>query len=315
MLDAVDKGANLDLFQLETFLTVAREGSFSRAAKKLYRTQPAISQTVRKLEDELGEALFDRSSREGILTDAGRVLHDYAEKLLNMRSEAMTAIEELRQMNKGKLSVAANEYTCLYLLPILNEYRRHAPMIKVSILRALASRIPDELLNHSVEFGVVSFRPEDPLLRSIVVYRDELAFVVPPKHPLAGSTEVSIKQLGAEYFVAHHVPSPYRAKVLETFQKRKVPLHMDVEMPTIEAIKKFVGMGNGVALIPAITVERELARGELVHIPVPELALERKLRLVYRKNASLSHAARAFLQEAEAYADREKGRYMFLADK
>ena len=105
-----------------------------------------------------------------------------------------------------------------------------------------------------------------------MVYRDELAFVVPPTHPLAGSAEVSIKQLGAEYFVAHHVPSPLRAKVLETFQKRKVPLHMDVEMPTIEAIKKFVAMGNGVALIPAICVEGEIARGELVHIPVPEVA-------------------------------------------
>ncbi len=161
----------------------------------------------------------------------------------------------------------------------------------------------------------MSFRPEDPLLKSIVVYRDELAFVVPPTHPLAGSTEVSIKQLGAEYFVAHHVPSPLRAKVLETFQKRKVPLHMDVEMPTIEAIKKFVAMGNGVALIPAICVEGEIARGELVHIPVPEVAADRKLRLVYRKNASLSHAARAFLKEVEAYAEREGGRYMFVPDK
>ena len=139
--------------------------------------------------------------------------------------------------------------------------------------------------------------------------------MVPPTHPLARSKDVSIKQLGAEYFVAHHVPSPYRAKVLETFQKRKVPLHMDVEMPTIEAIKKFVGMGNGVALIPAICVESELARGDLVHIPVPEACGERKLRLVYRKNASLSHAARAFLKEVEAYAEREGGRYMFEPDK
>ena len=83
----------MDLFQLETFLTVAREGSFSRAAKKLYRTQPAVSQTVRKLEDEIGESLFDRSSREGILTDTGKVLLEYAEKLLNMRGEAIGAIK------------------------------------------------------------------------------------------------------------------------------------------------------------------------------------------------------------------------------
>ena len=300
----------MDLFQLETFLMVAREGSFSRAAKKLYRTQPAISQTVRKLEEEIGEPLFDRSSREGILTDSGKVLLEYAEKLLNMRGEALDALQELKEMNKGKLSIAANEFTCLYLLPVLNDFRRIHPMVKVTIERSLASRIPDELLSHSVEMGVLTFKPEEGL-RSIVVYRDELAFVVPPNHPLANSGEVSIKQLGAEYFVAHHVPSPYRAKVLETFQRKKVPLHMDVELPTIEAIKKFVAMGNGVALIPEISVESELARGELVRIPVRELDLKRKLRLIYRKGASASHAARAFLKIAEAVAIAKKGRYRF----
>ena len=304
----------MDLFQLETFLTVAREGSFSRAAKKLYRTQPAVSQTVRKLEDEIGESLFDRSSREGILTDTGKVLLEYAEKLLNMRVEAMGALQELREMSKGKLCIAANEFTCLYLLPILNEFRRVHPMVRVTIERSFASKIPDQLLNHSVEMGVLTFRPDDSL-RSIVVYRDELAFVVPPTHPLARVKEVTIKQLGAEYFVAHHVPSPYRAKVLETFQKRKVPLHMDVELPTIEAIKKFVGLGNGVALIPAICLEAELQRGELVAVPCKDLMFERKLRVVYRKNATLSHAARAFLNMAEAYASRESGRYMFQQER
>lgn len=305
----------MDLFQLETFLTVAREGSFSRAAKKLYRTQPAISQTVRKLEDEIGEPLFDRSSREGILTDTGKVLLEYAEKLLNMRGEAISALHELKEMNKGKLSIAANEFTCLYLLPVLNEFRRLHPMVKVTIERALASHIPDELLNHSVEMGLLTYRPDDSL-RSILVYRDELAFVVPPTHPLARSKDVSIKQLGAEYFVAHHVPSPYRAKVLDTFQKRKVPLHMDVEMPSIEAIKKFVALGNGVALIPGICVEDELRRGDLVRVPCKDLIFERKVRLVYRKNAALSHAARAFMNVAQAYSEKEpNGRYMFQQER
>jgi DNA-binding transcriptional LysR family regulator len=304
----------MELFQLEAFLAVAREGSFSRAAQRLNRTQPAISQTVRKLEQELGEPLFDRSSRDGMLTDAGRVLCDYAEKLLNTRSEATNAIDELRQMHKGKLAVAANEFTVLYLLPVLDEFRRLHPMVKVTTQRALASHIPDELLNHSVECGVVSFRPPDPLLKSVVVYRDRLSFVVPPRHPLATAKEVTIRQLGAEFFVAHNVPSPYRAKVIEAFNKRKVPLHMPVELPTIEAIKKFVAMGNGVALIPGICVEAEVARGELVSLPVRELGFERKLRVIYRKNASLSHAARAFLKVAESFAQRHGQPYMFQAE-
>jgi DNA-binding transcriptional LysR family regulator len=305
----------MDLFQLETFLTVAREGSFSRAAKKLFRTQPAVSQMVRKLEDEVGEPLFDRSSRDGILTDAGRVLQDYAQKLLNLRGEAVLALDELRQMHTGKLAVAANEFTCLYLLPVLDQFRRLYPMIKVAVQRSLASRISDEVLSHNVEFGVLTFRPEDPLLKSIVVYRDELAFVVPPRHPLAAAKRARIRQLGAECFVAHNVASPYRQKVLDTFRKRKVPLNMPVELPTIEAIKKFVAGGNGVALIPAICVEAEVARGDLVRVPVSELGFERKLRLVYRKNASLSHAARAFLKVAETFAAQQGGRYLFQPER
>jgi DNA-binding transcriptional LysR family regulator len=305
----------MDLFQLETFLAVAREGSFSRAAKKLFRTQPAISQAIRKLENELGESLFDRSSREGILTDAGLVLQDHAERLLNLRSEAMMALFELRQMHTGKLSIAANEFTCLYLLPVVDEFRRLYPKIKVAVHRSLASRIPQELLNYSVELGVLTFHPEDPALRTTAVYRDELTFVAPPNHPLANARQVAIKQLGAEVFVAHNVPSPYRDKVLDTFKRRKIPLHMDIELPTIEAIKKFVAMGNGVALLPGICVESEVRRGDLKAITVRELRFERKLRLIYRKNASLSHAAKSFLKVAEAYAKRQGGRHVFQPER
>src|SRR5262249_7523634 len=138
----------MDLFQLETFMTVAREGSFSRAAEKLFRTQPAISQAIRKLESEVGEPLFDRSSRDGRLTDAGRLLQDYAQKLLNLRSEARAALKELRELHKGKLAIAANEFTCLYLLEPLNEFRHLYPMVKVAVQRSLASRISDYVLKH-----------------------------------------------------------------------------------------------------------------------------------------------------------------------
>jgi DNA-binding transcriptional LysR family regulator len=301
----------MDLFQLETFLAVAREGSFSRAAQVLHRTQPAVSQTIRKLEQHTGEILIDRSSREGILTDAGRVLREYAEKLLNVRAAARTALHELRHVTQGHLTLAANELTCLYLLPLLEQFRRMHPGVKITVQRSLASRIPLHLLSHGVDLGVLSYKPEDPGLRSTVVYRDELAFVVPRSHPLAGVKEVHIRQLGAESFVAHHVPSPYRAKVLQTFQRRRVPLNMQVEMPTIEAIKKFVASGNGVALVPAVCVQAEIERGELARLPVPELAFERKIRLVYRRGAGLSHAARAFLRIAEKHAQAAKGRYLY----
>jgi DNA-binding transcriptional LysR family regulator len=301
----------MELSQLEVFLAVARERRFSRAADKLFRTQSAVSQTIRKLEDELGEALFDRSSREGILTDAGKVLYEYAEKLINLRTEASESLSELRELQKGKLVIAANEFTVLYLLPVLAEFRRVHPMIKITVERALGSHIPDDVLSYNVEFGVLSYEPQEASLNSIVIFLDELVFIVPPKHPLASAAQVSIRQLGAESFVAHIVSSPYREKVLQLFKNHKTPIHMDLELPTLQAIKQFVSMGSGVAFVPEIAVETEIARGELIRIPVRELQLKRKLRLIYRKDANLSHAAQAFLKVAEAVALERKGRYRF----
>jgi len=188
-------------------------------------------------------------------------------------------------------------------------------MIKVAVQRSFASQISQEVLNHKVEMGMLSFRPDVEGLRSIVVYKDELTFIVHPHHPLAQAEEVQIRQLGAESFVAHNVPSPYRAKVLEAFKRHRTPLNMEVELPTIEAIKRFVAMGNGVALVPGICIDEELKRGELVRVSVRELKFERKLRIVYRKGGQLSHAARAFLQVAESLSEKAKGRYLFQPER
>jgi DNA-binding transcriptional LysR family regulator len=273
---------------------VAEERSFSRAAARLHRTQPAVSQVIRKLEGDLGEVLFERASRDGTLTQAGELLRQYAEKLVAMRHEAISALKELQTLDRGRLLLAANEYTCLYLLPVLDEFRRRCPNIGVTVQRSLATKIPDELLLRNVEFGIMSYRPDDHF-RSIKVYTDELAFVVGPGHPLACRRSLSIRDLGEENFVAHNVPSPLRRKVIEVFAAHKTPLNMDVELPSLEAIKRFVAGGNGVALVPGLTVQPELEAGVLLRIPVKELHIQRTLRLVHRKQANLSHAGLAFL--------------------
>ena len=305
----------MDISQLEVFLAVAREGGFSRAADKLYRTQSAVSQAVRKLEGEIGEPLFDRSSRDGLLTDAGRVLQEYAEQLLNVRENAREALAELRELQKGKLVIGANEFTALYLLRVLAEFGRLHPAIRIIVQRSLGSQIPDDVLRHNCEFGVLTYDPEDPELSSVVVYSDELILVVPPQHPLARESKVSIRQLGAESFVAHIVSSPYREKVIQAFKQHKTPLHMGVELPTLQAIKRFVAMGSGVAFLPEISAEDEIARGELVRIPVQELKVHRQLRLIYRRSAALSHAGRAFLKIAESVSHSAGGRYRFERER
>jgi DNA-binding transcriptional LysR family regulator len=296
----------MELDQLETFLAVAEERSFSRAAVRLHRTQPAVSQVIRKLEESVGETLFDRAARDGSLTAAGVLLRDYATRLLALRREASSALGELKSLQRGRLQLAANEYTCMYLLPALDRFRRQFPHIGATVHRMLASRIPEELNQRTFELGVISFRPAPAQFRSIAVYGDSLALIVGPRHPLRTAHHVSINDLGKEVFIAHNVASPLRRKVIEAFQRYSTPLNMAVELPTIEAIKRFVAMGNGVALVPHLTVARELQSGDLFEVPVEELAVRRVLRLVHRRQGTLSYAARAFLDTLRSLA-REQG--------
>ena len=288
----------MDINQLEVLIAVAQEKSFSRAAERLHRTQPAISQAIRRLETEIGEPLFDRSSKDGTMTAAGRVLFDHAQQMLNLRQSANAAIKELKGLHRGKLSLSANEYTVMYLLPLLPLFRARHPHIKLEVKRSLASRISSEILARETEVGIVSFKPSDPAIASLPVLTDELALIVPPNHPLAAKRIVSVRELGAESFIAHNVPSPYRERVVRTFEKYRTPLNISLEMPTLEAIKRLVEGGMGVALVPRLTAQAEIARGQVGALTVREMKFERKLYLVYRKSATLSHAARAFLRVA-----------------
>ena len=288
----------MDINQLEVLVTVAREQSFSRAARALHRTQPAVSQAIRRLEVELGESLFDRSSKDGTLTAAGRVIHDVAQQMLNLRHGAHAAIKELKDLHRGKLTLSANEYTVMFLLPVVPVFRARHPHIKVEVKRSLGSRIPSEILGREFEIGVVSYKPADAAIASVQVMTDELALIVAPDHSLAGKETVSVKELGAESFIAHNVASPYREKVVRTFEKYKTPLNISMEMPTLEAIKRLVEQGLGVALVPRLTAQTEIARKQVVALTVREMRLERSIHLIYRKGATLSHAARAFLKVA-----------------
>jgi DNA-binding transcriptional LysR family regulator len=305
----------MDLWQLETFLAVVEERGFSRAATRLHRTQPAVSQTIRKLEEELGEQLFERTSREGTLTSAGELLRTYAERLLRLRAEAQIAMEELQSLERGRLVIAANEYTCLYLLPVLDEFRRVCPQIGVTVQRSLASRIPEHLLERSVEFGIITFRPDPAQFQATAVYSDGAAFVMSPDHPLARLSEVPIRELGAENFVAHNVASPLRQRIIEIFAVHQTPLNIGVELPSLEAVKRYVGLGNGVALVPTLTVEPELSRGELIHVPIPEIAITRTLWLVQRRGVRLSHAGAAFLRVVERISAERGNPFLYRIEQ
>jgi DNA-binding transcriptional LysR family regulator len=286
----------MELYSLQVFLTVATEKSFSRAAEKLLRTQPAISLSLQRLEQELGERLIDRSGKDLILTDAGRTVLDYARRFQSLRQELDNSLAELRDNSAGRLTIGANESSTLYLLHHIERYRELYPKVKVQIRRSLSSKVPNELLDGNLELGVISYDPADARLQSQVIYTDSLTFVVSSKHRLAQRKTVSITELGEENFIAHNVISPYREVVVREFQKHQVPLRMDVEMPTVETIRKLVQDNLGVAFLPRMCVEEEIAQGRLCEVRVKEMHVERKIRLVYPKRRALSHAAQAFLK-------------------
>lgn len=292
----------MDIHELEVLVAVAEEKSFSRAAKTLHRTQPAVSQAISRLETEIGEKLFDRSSKDGTLTQAGEVLLDYAQQMINMRSAAQTAVKDLRELHHGKVTISANEHTVFYLLPVINEFKKHHPLIKIDVRRGVASRIPKEIMARDVELGVISFKPDDKFVCSHPVSVDELVLIVSPDHPLAGQGSVSIKDLAIETFIAHNAPSPYREQVISKFDKHSTKLNISVEMPSLEAIKRLVELGAGVALVPKLTAQSEISRGQLAGLAVKEMKFERKLHIVYRRNGVLSHAAKVFLKLATKMA-------------
>jgi len=286
----------MEWYGLKVLATVAAERSFSRAAEKLYRTQPAVSLAVQRLEAELGEKLIDRGGRAVLLTDAGRLVLDYARRFQNLSDELESRLAELRDHSAGRLVIGANESTTLYLLPHIASYRKAYPRMKVRVQRSLSSKIPAQLLDGDLELGVISYNPRDDRLVSAVIYTDHLAFIVSPRHRLAGRKAVSITELGMENFIAHNVVSPYREVVLRAFERHKVPLHMDVEMPTVETIRKLVQRNEGVAFLPRMCVEQEIEQRRLCEVHVKELRVDRQIRLVYPARRALSHAAKAFLE-------------------
>jgi DNA-binding transcriptional LysR family regulator len=293
----------MELHTLQVFATVVAERSFSRAAEKLYRTQPAVSLAVQRLESELGEKLIERDMRGAkdlVLTEAGRTVYDYARRFANLADELTDALAELRDLSAGRLVIGANESSTLYLLPHIERYRARHPKIKVQVRRSRSSRIPVELLEGELELGVASYDPGDDRLAAKVIYTDALAFIVSPRHRFARRRNVSITELGKETFIAHNVVSPYRELVLREFRRHKVPLRMDVEMPTLETIRRLVQDGQGVAFLPRMCVQKDVETGAVRELAVRELTVERKVRLLYAKGRTLSHAARAFLDLVHA---------------
>ncbi len=291
----------MTLEDLRVFAAVAAERSFSRAAHTLHRTQPAVSQAIRRLEDAAGERLIDRSSRDGRLTEAGAVLLDYATRLLRLADEATEAVADVRDVRRGRVRIGANEAGVHAVLAVLSAFQRAHPAIDVEVRRVHARQLAQEVLLRNVDVGVLSFAPPERELASIGIGTDELVLLVAPGHALARRATVSMEEMGRQSVIAHNDPSPARDRVLRMYERRHAPLNIRMSLPSLDGIKRAVEMGLGVALLPQRCAQEELTRGQLVAVKVPQLRSPRQMRLIYRKDGQPSHAAAALLQTARQF--------------
>ena len=286
----------MDLLQLEHFLAVAEEGSFTRAAERVFRTQPAVSQSVKKLEETIGVPLFARGMPELTLTEAGRAMVDYATRMLKLRDEAMRKMGELRNLSTGHLSIAAYESAAVYLLPgPLRRFFHQFPGIKVGIYRGRLDEIPHQVMDRAIDVGFVKDEPVFHELKSVTVYSDEMILIAPPNHPLVGRDRVRVRDLGNEAFVVHHLCSTTEQKLLRLFEAHRTRCHIAAELWSFENVKQFVQQEIGLAIVPRVTVLQELGSGTLRGIPVEGLDMSRRTLMVFREGGHVSESAQRFI--------------------
>jgi DNA-binding transcriptional LysR family regulator len=294
----------MQMQDLGVFVAVAAERSFSKAARKLHRTQPAVSLAVKRLEDALGERLFDRSSRNGALTEAGVLLQEHAVRLLRLAADAADAVRELQHVRRGRVVVGANEAAVHSLLPLMERFGAEYPKAQVEVRRVASRQMAAELLGRTIDVGILTFQPADRGLQSISLGSDELVMLAHPRHRLASRRQVSIQEVGREVVIAHNDPSPARERVLRLYERRHAALNIQISLPSLDGIKRAVEMGLGVAVLPRRCALTEISRGHLAAVKIPELSSPRTVRLVFRRSGELSKAAEAFLHVARLSASR-----------
>jgi len=285
----------MDFDQLETFLEVARLSSFSRAAEKRFRTQPAISSQIRSLEEEVGAKLLDRSGGRVSVTASGKLFARFAEELLESRKTMLTSVAETERVPRGEIVVGANEGTCLHVLPeVFAEFKKQYPDVNIGINRSDYAKILESVIDNSVDFGVVSLPVSDPRLTVALIHRDELSIIVPPKHPLAKMKAATIAE-AASFPLIVPKTGHTRDALENLFYERKLKPRYTMELDSSELLKRFVAADAGIGFIARSNVLEDIRANALVAISISDATIRRDLALVFRKDKALSRAALAFI--------------------
>lgn len=288
----------MDFEQLKTFLEVWHQKSFSRAAERLRITQPAVSAQIRSLEREVGERLLDRKGGKITFTAAGRVFEPFAEHALDCQRHLMLMVSEQRRSPRGEISISAQESTSLYVLPeVFAEFKRHYPKVALKIARGEKTRTLEALLSREVDFGIVSLPVTDKRFVLETIHEDELVLAIPKGHPLGQVPNATPKDVAKHAFLLPKRGNQ-RELLLNVFRMQDVYPKTVMEVESSELMKRFILAGLGIGFLPSINIAAERDAGAIEVVKVEELRLLRDLGLIYLKEKTLTHAAKAFLQIA-----------------
>ena len=288
----------MDFDQLETFLEVAKLSSFSRAAERRFRTQPAISAQIRALEEEVGAKLLDRSGGKVAITAAGKVFQKYAEETIEQRRVVLIALAEMHRIPRGEIVVAANEGTCLHILPeVFADFKRQYPSVAVSVKRLEHNKILEAIIENSCDFGIVSMPVPDKRLTVVPIHRDELIVITPPDHPLARRKKATVAEV-LEFPLLLPKLGRTRDALEAIFDDRRLKPTVSMELDSSELLKRFVAVGVGVGFIARSNVVEDLQAKVLAAVTLADARIQRDLALVFRKDKALSRAALAFIDIA-----------------
>ncbi len=287
---------DMDFDQLHTFLEIVRLKSFSKAAQTCYRTQPAISAQVRQLEQELQTALFERFGSRISLTTAGKIFVGYAEQMLDLRRRAQDAIAELDRNPRGELVIAANEATCIYVLPqVFSEYKNLFPAVQLQVDRSYGARVVEAVMENIADFGLTQLPVQEKRLEVVSIHRDEIRLIVPVRHPLAEKKAVSAADV-AEYPLLLPKSGTTRARLNDWLELVEDSIRVSMELDSTEMMKRFVMAGLGISFLAMSNCREEIASGKMRAIPLAPDSMIRRLGLIYRRDKALSKAALGFIQ-------------------
>lgn len=285
----------MDLDQLHTFLEIVRLKSFSKAAQTCFRTQPAISAQVRQLEQELNTTLFERLGTRISLTTAGKIFAEYAEQILDLRRRAQDSINELERTPRGELVIAANEATCIYVLPeVFAKYQHLYPNVQLHVDRSYGSKVVQAVQENQADFGITQLPVEEKKLQVVKIHSDEIRVIVSPAHPLATRRVIQPGDL-RETPLLLPKSGTTRSRLNSWIEPVENDIHVSMELDSTEMIKRFVMAGLGVSFVAASHVQEEVAAGKITSISLGPEPMIRRLALIYRKDKALSRAALGFI--------------------